>query len=572
MPIVPRSINQRAAHPCSVTAERMSPYSRGPSQNSRSPSLALSLRALNDHVSLPNASASMSTLDIGHNATNSLARRASVPVMRESPSRSSQSIPNDLGTTSTPFGLSQPASQRDQEDHSRSEITPRLTAAEQAFMQGLCTELGLDAHHQEYVQSLAQSNQVVGPGHRHIAVIASNMGLLMEVTQLAETVTGLADTVRGLRDTVQVLTEEIRTPALVGAGAAPAPVAGAPTPASAAPLSTIESDATTPWQASPMLLKAITQLADKKATLPLIEGYTAIKGANGVWLTDSLFNTVKLEIARKSAAWKHEHLPRKLQGISDSLGVKRYHSDIKNGCKHAREKLHISVLSGVYDSKAGVITGKPVPDLPELVSIIAQKCGTTGHHTNPESLWEATDQPTRARVAYLVSKFNIIALYITEPESVVYVPPMKRREALRIFQNGKGSSSIWATVDSQLEQLRLEERNRISNDGYTAGDYTASVFFYVIFAIVNCGFYFEALTGCAPRLQTGLRVDRADITGDRLQTPIGRLKTALRLGIEVARNGLLDGRASDGFAMRSRSRSPDHLRSRSADRPNPPVV
>ncbi|EGG07634.1 uncharacterized protein MELLADRAFT_105645 [Melampsora larici-populina 98AG31] len=413
MPILPTSVKQQqGAHQGWLTAERMSPYSRGPPPNSRSPSVALLLRSLNNHGALQNCSdhfltstsmqGSPSALEVG---PNNRALQSIVPGMGNTPSQSSQN--NISGTPSTQGAISnlgiQPMSPDhsgneleanhlggEREDQALTDIARPLTASEQAFLQALSTECGLDEHHQDYVQTLAwQSN------------------LSMRVTGLVETITGLVKTVTGLADTVQALADEIRTPGLVAARAVPAPVTGGPTPASAA--SSNAAAPTTPWVASSLLLDAISQLADKKVTLPLLEGYTALKAANGVTLTNSLFNIVKLELAKKPAAWKDEHLPRKVLGITDSQGVKQYYTDIKNGCKHARGKMHNSVLSGVYESKAGVILTNPVPDLPELVFII-----------------------------------------------------------------GKGPTSIWAAVDKQLEKLLREERNRMGKDGYTSGDYTAS--------------------------------------------------------------------------------------------------
>ncbi|KAH9823859.1 hypothetical protein DFH28DRAFT_879515, partial [Melampsora americana] len=65
---------------------------------------------------------------------------------------------------------------------------------------------------------------------------------------------------------------------------------------------------------------------------------------------------------------------------------------------------------------------------------IAETFGIAGQKCDINSVWAITSKPTRAQIAYL------------------------RQEAACIIQEGrKGSSSIWAAVDSQLGILRAKE-------------------------------------------------------------------------------------------------------------------
>ncbi|EGG08732.1 uncharacterized protein MELLADRAFT_104768 [Melampsora larici-populina 98AG31] len=415
-PFVPLDTRGKLSHMC-YTAERTSPYHRRSPREHQSPSLSLLLRSLNNHGPLANASGL------------ALAPRAVGPGLDEGTSKSSQSLPNILARPSSPNGLFTPGSQGqtpepncndsqsavlgdEPDDGGISDMTRPLTIAEQTFLQGLCTKYGFDEMHQEYVQTLTQ---VMGLCQRHIALISSHMALLMEQSKLSNVVTGLVETVAGLAD-------NIRTPPMSSgsANAAPAHVA---TPESAA--STTEIEATTPWSALSMLLVHEDHCNRLKLAANLRPGRT---------------NTCH---ARS--------MEYPIPGVSsNTVLTSRMHATTpKKRCisrrRHRHQARSTSEGSHVHNYQ------------------IAHKCGTTGTHGGVEALWEATDQPTRARVAYLSG-------------SVVYLPPMKHREALRIFQIGKGSSSIWAAVDTQLEKLWREERSRITNDGYTSGDYTAALY------------------------------------------------------------------------------------------------
>ncbi|KAH9821029.1 hypothetical protein DFH28DRAFT_1079155 [Melampsora americana] len=383
-------------------SERNTPYSRG-GQNNRSPSLGLSLRNMNNHGAIPHASGMGLTL-----RPSSDAGTGDIPVQSSQSNshllEATPASPSGPGTVRLTSGTSRNGLNAGTPGHlgEASDTTLPLTSEEQEFLIDLANQAGLDDQHLEYAQAQAE-------------------------VRLAETVQGLAEDIN-TRTWAVAAGDGPGGAAAAGVGAGPGPggaaagrgvaAAGGPTPES----HSLAVDPTTPWAASEILLDAISQLADKKVTLPLLESYTALKGTNRVWLAESLFNTVKVTIAKKSPEWKEEHLPRKVHGITDSRGVKRYHTDIKNACKHAREKMHISVLSGVYEAKVGVIDSSPVPDLKELNYII-----------------------------------------------------------------GKGSSSIWAAVDRQLEILRLEEKRRKNHDGYKSGDYTAS--FYKIIYDQDCQYF-----------------------------------------------------------------------------------
>ncbi|KAH9811644.1 hypothetical protein DFH28DRAFT_1084900 [Melampsora americana] len=390
-----------------VTAERMSPYPPHGPQNNRSPSLALSLRNLNNHRALQNAPGvglGLQTIGQGSRGTPSQSSLSDINNLDNTAplrnglhdTRGKQANLDLRPLTPEPSGNGLNA----EHDNDVPDTTQQLTSEEQEFLQALCIKAGLDISHEEYAQS---QSEVVGDRHRHMAVSTAHAQLLMEITNVSMVVNTLAETVRGLA-------EEIRTRPLVAASAAGPPASAQAPPATATAAASSVAIGPGPWVASTTLLDALNQLADKKITLSILESYTALKGTNQLWLTHSLFNTVKLTLGNKNPAWKAEHLPRKIAGITDSRGVKRYHSDIKNACKHAREKMHNSLLSGIYDPK--VLDTNPVPDMKELVYII-----------------------------------------------------------------GKGSESIWAAVDTQLEKLCLEEKCRTNNandNGYKSGDYTSA--------------------------------------------------------------------------------------------------
>ncbi|EGG00906.1 uncharacterized protein MELLADRAFT_67418 [Melampsora larici-populina 98AG31] len=179
---------------------------------------------------------------------------------------------------------------------------------------------------------------------------------------------------------------------------------------------------------------AVTTQAHKFINSATLESYTALEGPDRRWLAHSFYNSIKQQAVA--------HLiPQQINGVTPVSDARCYNTEVKNVCKHVREKLHLLLLSGVYDPKASVVHGA-VPTVKSLVHKqklkgrhhffqIAIKFRQVPDHTDIETVWASTSEPTRSRITYL------------------------RREALRIFQIGRGSSSIWAAVDRQLHELRL---------------------------------------------------------------------------------------------------------------------
>ncbi|EGG08580.1 uncharacterized protein MELLADRAFT_84794 [Melampsora larici-populina 98AG31] len=301
----------------------------------------------------------------------------------------------------------------------------------QAF-QALCQDAGLDIDHELTAQNLAQ------------------------LSNMESKVDSLTLEVANLKDTV----EEALTTATNHPEEATNRTNNAPVVSQAV------------WVASKELNQLIVGKAMEMITNPILEAYTAVdtggrgrragKKIQGVWLPHSLFNTIKQHCNSQSPAWKADHLPPKNLGITDATATKLYHKAIRNHLKHVRERYHKLLLTGIdeyHNSSHGEGDGaregegegegdgnsEPregegesrivVPYIEDLMYLIAQKFDTVGKHANSASLWASTSGATRARLAYL------------------------RREAARIYQIGRGSSSIWDAVDGQLNVLRSKPGN-----------------------------------------------------------------------------------------------------------------
>ncbi|EGG04744.1 uncharacterized protein MELLADRAFT_88474 [Melampsora larici-populina 98AG31] len=183
--------------------------------------------------------------------------------------------------------------------------------------------------------------------------------------------------------------------------------------------------------------------------VPSSFAYTAIKNRAEGTLPNSLFNVIKLTVAKESTSFQAKHLPAVHQGVEEASQTRRYYSAIKECAKHAREKVHIKqLLEGIHDQKTGEEVAEAVPTIRSMVQRIAVRCGTVGLNLHIDAVYAATDSLTRARIAYL------------------------RCEAARIvITGGKGSQSIWACVDKQLSFMRL----RKDDDAY------AIAFYQIIF-------------------------------------------------------------------------------------------
>ncbi|KAH9807093.1 hypothetical protein DFH28DRAFT_1153447 [Melampsora americana] len=282
--------------------------------------------------------------------------------------------------------------------------------------EAMSDEAGLDP--ECHAIAMAQA-QVYGDNNRYLAQAITHGRLLMAISDLHQQVKELATDVAALTQIVQAM---------------PA------SPQSQRPNSTASQSTSVardpnkdePWTASKKLLSIMNPLALKLLDSPQLQAYTALSNEEEGFLPQSLFNTIKLTIAKEGVEFTSQHLPEQHQGVEEASGTTKYYSAIKECGKRAREKIHNLLLTGIHVPKKGENVGVPVPHLMELVRRVRIQCGTVGANCLARVVWDATDLPTRARIAYL------------------------RREAARIILKGKkGSESIWANVDEKLSQLRL---------------------------------------------------------------------------------------------------------------------
>ncbi|EGG09259.1 uncharacterized protein MELLADRAFT_96386 [Melampsora larici-populina 98AG31] len=308
------------------------------------------------------------------------------------------------------------------------------------FFEGIAESAGLDAEH----ATMARAQCEMVGDNRMIAETVINARILMEITKLSnqvEAVSNLANQVEELSNLAKKvddanthlldLTESVQhLGTLVTPGAAAQPVVPVVPVVPGRPIMRER------WTASSELLaerstwqNLINPMALKFLGNHDLESYTALKSPKGDLLANSLFNKIKVAVLDQGVQWTTQHLPVQFQGVEDVEGTRHYNSAIKNVCKHAREKLHHTLLSGIHDPKTGEVFDQAVPNIKTLMFRIAQTCDTLAG-CNKEALWVASTSHMRARAAYL------------------------RREAARIYQRGRGSSSIWSNVDQQLARLR----------------------------------------------------------------------------------------------------------------------
>ncbi|EGG09458.1 uncharacterized protein MELLADRAFT_61155 [Melampsora larici-populina 98AG31] len=270
------------------------------------------------------------------------------------------------------------------------------------------------------------SNQLLKMADHVIGILDKVEAALARVNAISTNVEGLSDKVELNNEHIETLTKLIQSSPNVLNGNAPH-VPNAQNPPSAVA-----------WSVSTELRGAIITAAHRFIVKESLESYTALETPQRDWLPHSLFNSIKTAVRQGGAVT--QFLPPQVNGISDVPATRIYNSEIKNVCKHVRERLHLLLLTGVYDPKNPVVHGA-VPTLKGLVHRIFIKLGQTGDHSDIESVWANTSELARCRFAYL------------------------RREAVCIFQVGQGSSSIWSAVDHQLNDLRCRGH-----------DYTASFY------------------------------------------------------------------------------------------------
>ncbi|EGG07956.1 uncharacterized protein MELLADRAFT_85281 [Melampsora larici-populina 98AG31] len=290
------------------------------------------------------------------------------------------------------------------------------------------SKAGLDAVHRE----AALANSEAQGAFRHIVICVGQSQIMFDMSNLSAKIVNISNQVAGVLEQVEAALVKVESISMKVEGiidhvtTLTELVQSGPN-VQATPNAALGGNPPVPngetWSVAPELRAAIITTAHRFITQPSLESYTSLETPEHEWLAHSLFNCIKTAV-RQHAPVTHL-LPPQVNG---------------NVAKHIRERLHLLLLTGVYDPKNPVVHGA-VPNLKTLVHRIAIKLGQAGDHVDYESVWAHTSELARCRIAYL------------------------RREAVRIFQIGRGSSSIWAAVDNQLHDLR-----RRGNE-YTAAFY-----------------------------------------------------------------------------------------------------
>ncbi|EGG00629.1 uncharacterized protein MELLADRAFT_93136 [Melampsora larici-populina 98AG31] len=296
-----------------------------------------------------------------------------------------------------------------------------MSAPTADVFRSLADQCALDGDFRAYAMAQAE---VFGETNRHLAVATTQSLLLKEVSILNGKIDALTNGLEALTTVVRDL------------GSTPAQVP--PQQATAQPSATITNhpNPVIKWVASAELVDILNPLALKIMFSPQVTAYTAIENKQEGYLPHSLFNTIKQKVGKEGAVFAAKHLPPKHQGVESATDSANYTTAIRNAGKHAREKVHNVLLVGIHDAKTREEVDIPVPSFKNLVQRMALRCDTAGDNVQVEDVWRATDNLTRARLAYL------------------------RREAARlVLKGGKGSESIWAVIDKQLAKLRLANNN-----------------------------------------------------------------------------------------------------------------
>ncbi|KAH9807662.1 hypothetical protein DFH28DRAFT_1089118 [Melampsora americana] len=318
------------------------------------------------------------------------------PTTRRSPTPTREDLEREAGSPTT----STPANQVPVTTFVLSTARRTLVGGEILFFNTMSMNAGLDPEHHEYAQYLAEPAQ-------HIAISVAQAKTMFAVAKLTDTVGRMSEKL----DEVSSMLETHFA---------------------------AESPSNGPSANAPAAWELIVSLSTRVIVTPGLESYTALE-VDRVWLAQSFFSTIRARLNAQPTEWKQQHLPGGSLGIQDSVGTRI----------HTREKLHLLLLTGIHDPKTGAVVDAPVPNLKLLWHRIANRMGTAGAHADANTLWANTDGPTRARFAYLLAQTNDISA------SSFY----QRREAVRIIQNGRGSSSIWACVDKHLARLRTKGDN-----------------------------------------------------------------------------------------------------------------
>ncbi|KAH9810697.1 hypothetical protein DFH28DRAFT_1131779 [Melampsora americana] len=337
-----------------------------------------------------------------------------------------------------------------------------LSQYDRSYLDDIVQTIGMDDKHGKFAIELAE---VTGESHRHLAMCAivsrfsymitslearlermeDNMSshfttLSAHMEEQLETLTGrLSSKITNLNANLNELREVIESGNLPqsggqsGTGLVPAETSA-----------TTQKTKRTKWEASKELKSHLNELAVLSIPASNIQAYTALEDGALKFLQRSLYNMIRGKVGGgDNDQWVAEQLPSKIRGVSDGEGLRNYATAIKDAGKHAREKLHLLLLTNINNQRSGAVKKVAVPDLPALWHRIALKCGLINSSVDAGTAWTQADGPLRTRVAYL------------------------RREAARLRSN-PSSIKIWGEVDNQLDKLREMDK--------TVPDYSASFY------------------------------------------------------------------------------------------------
>ncbi|EGG04800.1 uncharacterized protein MELLADRAFT_88554 [Melampsora larici-populina 98AG31] len=173
---------------------------------------------------------------------------------------------------------------------------------------------------------LKMSDQVGG-------VLQKVEAALVKINQVSVMVDGMGNTVEGISNRVGELTTLVQSGPTIQ-----------PTPNNTG---TVEPTNVGPWLCSTELRSPIPhwRLPTKSGSL-------------------TPFSIVSSAIHQKPAL--SQFLPPQVNGVSEVAATRAYNSEIKNVCKHIRERVHLILLTDVYDPKKPLILGA-VPNLKAIV-------------------------------------------------------------------------------------------------------------------------------------------------------------------------------------------------------------
>ncbi|EGG01156.1 uncharacterized protein MELLADRAFT_67254 [Melampsora larici-populina 98AG31] len=288
-----------------------------------------------------------------------------------------------------------------------------LRANEMIFFKDAVTDSGINELHRLQALALAELSQMsenILSSSRKVDGVINHLedalnsflnkveGVMNKLEDVMEKVERISDKVDGIADHIDTLTELVQS----NPNAATHATGNGHVDA---------DDATSTgsvWVCATELRGKISTQAYRFINKATLDSYTALETPGRVWLANSLYNSIKSAVRQIAAV--EPLLPRQVNGVTSVLAARAYDSEVKNVCKHVREKLHLLLLTGVYDPKNAVVHGA-VPTLKSLVHKIAIKFRQVADHVPIETVWASTSEPERVRMAYLVGYNLIISVY-----------------------------------------------------------------------------------------------------------------------------------------------------------------